>query len=66
LEAGDVDDTPRVAVCYNKLFSTPEQVRAVAIEACGPKAEPQLVNQDLKLTCPVLTPVRANFRCVTE
>jgi hypothetical protein len=66
LEAGDADDAPRIAVCYNKLFSTPEQVRAVAIEACGPKTEPQLVSQDLKLTCPLLTPARANFRCAEE
>jgi hypothetical protein len=57
------DDDFRVSVCYNKRFSTPEQVRAVAIEACGAQGEPQLIDQDVELFCPLLTPVRANFVC---
>jgi hypothetical protein len=60
-EAGE-----RVAVCYNKLFASVDQVRAVALEACGPKTVPQLVDQDLRLSCPLLTPVRANFVCAPE
>lgn len=60
----DIGD--RVGVCYNKMFSTPEQVRAVAVEACGPNTTPQLVNQDMHLTCPLLTPVRASFQCAPE
>ena len=59
-------DSQRVAVCYNKMFSTPEQVRAVAAEACGPNTEPQLIGQDMKLYCPVLTPVRAHFLCAEQ
>lgn len=59
-------DSQRVAVCYNSMFSTPEQVRAIAAEACGPNTEPQLIGQDMKLYCPVLTPVRAHFVCAEE
>src|SRR5579859_5317905 len=59
-------DGDRVAVCYNKLFTTPEQVRAVALQACGRDSEPQLISQDIKLDCPVMTPVRAQFLCTPE
>ena len=59
-------DSQRVAVCYNKLFTTPEQVRAVAVEACGADSDPQLIGQDVKLDCPVMTPVRAQFICTPE
>lgn len=63
-EGGDIGD--RIGVCYNKMFSTPEQVRVVAAEACGPDTEPQLIDQDLRLSCPLLTPVRATFQCLPE
>jgi hypothetical protein len=60
-EAGDL-----VGVCYNKMFSTPQQVQVVAAEACGPDTTPELVEQDERLSCPLLTPVRATFQCVPE
>jgi hypothetical protein len=63
---GIAADSQRVAVCYNKMFTTPEQVRAVAADACGPSTEPQLIGQDMKLYCPVLTPIRAHFVCAEE
>jgi hypothetical protein len=56
----------RVAVCYNKMFSTPQQVLDIAVKACAPKTEPQLIDQDMRLSCPLMTPVRASFRCVPE
>jgi hypothetical protein len=59
-------DSQRVAICYNKLFTTPEQVRAAAVEACGRDSDPQLIGQDVKLDCPVLTPVRAQYLCTPE
>ena len=64
--AGVSADSQRVAVCYNKLFATPEQIRAVAIEACGTDSDPQLIGQDIRLDCPVMTPVRAQFLCAPE
>jgi hypothetical protein len=48
------------------MFTTPEQIRAAAAEACGPNTEPQLIGQDLKLYCPVLAPARAHFVCNEE
>ena len=64
--AGISPDDLRVSVCYNRLFSTPEQVRAVAVNSCGAQGEPQLIDQDLKLYCPLMTPVRANFVCTPQ
>ena len=64
LPTGVNDVGDRVAVCYNKMFSTPEQIRAVAVDACGPDAEPQFLEQDERLSCPVLTPVRATYQCM--
>jgi len=65
-EPGTVDAGPRVGVCYNAIFTTPEEVRRVAQEACGPSASPQPVEQDMRLSCPLLTPVRASFVCTAE
>ena len=59
-------DAERVSVCYNKLFTTPQEVRAAAAAACSPKTEPKLLGQDLRLDCALMTPVRANFICVPE
>jgi hypothetical protein len=55
---------PRVGVCYNAMFTTPDEVRAVAEEACTGIGKPQLVEQDMRLACPLLTPVRATFACL--
>ena len=61
---GPEQGIPRVGVCYSALFSTPEEVRAVAEEACAGIGAPRLAEQDMRLACPVLTPVRATFHCV--
>ena|SRR5438270_3815782 len=63
---GTVDAGPRVAVCYNAMFTTPEAVRRVAGEACGSDTIPQPAEQDVRLSCPLLTPVRATFICKPE
>ena len=61
---GQGESVPRVGVCYNAMFTNPDEVRAVAEEACTGIGKPQLVEQDMRLACPVLTPVRATFACV--
>jgi hypothetical protein len=61
---GPGESLPRVGVCYNAMFTTPEQVRATAEEACTGIGSPQLVEQDMRLACPLLTPVRATFACL--
>jgi hypothetical protein len=63
-DPGVVDAGPRIAVCYNAMFATPEAVRHVAEEACGVDGVPRPVEQDMRLSCPLLTPVRATFICV--
>jgi hypothetical protein len=65
-ERGVAEAGPRVAVCYNAMFTTPASVRRVAEEACGSDALPQPVGQDVRLSCPLLTPVRATFICTPD
>jgi hypothetical protein len=65
-EPGTVEAGPRIAVCYNALFATPAAVRRVADEACGSGTIAQPAGQDMRLSCPLLTPVRASFVCAPE
>ncbi len=65
-EADVVEAGPRIAVCYNAMFSTPLAVRRVAEEACGTGTIAQPAGQDMRLSCPLLTPVRATFICAPE
>ncbi len=54
----------RVAVCYNWLTTTKEQVRGVAAQSCGPGMTAERVDRDVTLNfCPVFTPARATFAC---
>ncbi|MDB5408421.1 MAG: hypothetical protein JWL84_3333 [Rhodospirillales bacterium] len=64
--AGVVDAGPRVAICYNALFTTPTEVRKLAGDACGVSAEPSFASQDIRGMCPLATPVRANFVCLPD
>jgi hypothetical protein len=57
---------PRIGVCYNALFTKPEDVREVAKEACNFIGTPRLAEQDMRFFCPVLTPTRATFDCMPE
>jgi hypothetical protein len=67
LPAGDaVEEGPRVAICYNGLFTTPAQVRKLAEDACGESTTPRLAVQDIRGMCPLATPVRASFVCTPE
>lgn len=65
-EPGVVEAGPRVAVCYNAMFATPTVVRRVAEEACGSGTIAVPAGQDMRLSCPLLTPVRASFVCAPE
>jgi hypothetical protein len=65
-DIGVVEAGPRVAVCYNAMFATPDVVRHIAEEACGTGSEPRPVEQDMRLSCPLLTPIRATFVCTPE
>lgn len=61
-----IEEGDRVGVCYNAVFTTPARIREIAAETCGPGTTPNLIGQDMRLACPVLTPVRATFVCTPE
>ena len=61
-----VTETDRVAVCYNRFFTSPDRVRAIALDSCGPGMTPVLLGQDMRMACPVMTPIRATFQCTPE
>lgn len=51
------------SLCYNRASATPEQLHALAVQACGGRA-PQFVNHLIDLSaCPILVPVRVSFAC---
>ena len=57
-------EATRVAVCYNALTASPEQLLGVATASCGAGATPRPVGRDLTLSyCPLFTPARATFAC---
>jgi hypothetical protein len=56
-----------IGICYNSLFDTVAQVRAVAEKACGPDTVPQAIERDFRLShCPILQPARATFACLSK
>jgi hypothetical protein len=63
---GTVDAGPRVAICYNALFTKPAEVRKQAETACGVSSTPSLAEQDIRGGCPLAVPVRANFVCMPD
>jgi hypothetical protein len=58
------EDFSRIGVCYNRSTSTPRQVLEVARRNCEPGTRPHLIEQDTRLSCPLLTPTRATFACL--
>jgi len=61
---GEADQGPRVAVCYDTLVSTLDQVQTVAQQECEPNTLATPVRTDWYLQyCPLLLPARATFAC---
>ncbi len=57
-------DIAEAAICYNRFSTSPDEIRALARDACGQFGKvPRLRGQD-HLTCPLLVPSRAIFDCV--
>jgi hypothetical protein len=54
-----------VAICYNRLWNGPDQVKDAAVQACGGgNMSPRVATQNIDLdACPVLTPTKAVFAC---
>ena len=58
------EDFSRIGVCYNRETSTPREILEIARRSCEPGTRPWLIGQDMRLTCPLLTPTRATFACL--
>ena len=63
-QPGETDGGPRVAICYDTLVSTLDQVQAAAQQECAPNTQATPVRTDWYLQyCPLLLPARATFVC---
>lgn len=61
------DPGPRVAICYNPVHSTLQQVRALAQQECGVGGAAEPVDTDWRMDdCAVLLPTRATFICTRK
>jgi hypothetical protein len=61
---GEADGGPRVAICYDTLVSSLDQVQAAAQQECAPNTQATPVRTDWYLQyCPLLLPARATFVC---
>jgi len=64
---GEVEQGTRVAVCYDTLVSSLDEVRAVAQQECTPDTVAIPVRTDWYMQyCPLLLPARATFACSTK
>lgn len=58
------DPGPRVAICYDTLASTLDQVKAAAQQECTPDTQATALRTDWYMQyCPLLLPARATFVC---
>ncbi len=54
----------RIAICYSRLWNSADSVRSAALQACGGKGSPRVVDQGIDLdACPLLTPTHATYTC---
>lgn len=59
----DQTDISEVSICYNGSGTTPEVIRSLAESECAAFGKSaRLIGQDY-LSCPLVTPVAANFVC---
>jgi hypothetical protein len=66
-DIGVKDPGPRVAVCYNTLKTSAEQVQKLAQEQCFGDTVAQRVDTDYRLdACPALAPGRATYVCAPK
>jgi hypothetical protein len=61
---GVQDPGPRIAICYDAIASSKDQVQKAAQDECAPNTVATRIDTDWKLDyCPVLLPARATFLC---
>jgi len=64
LELGKVEPRPRVAVCFNPLKTSSEEVQKLGQAECLGDTIAEQTETDYRLDdCPALTPGRATFVC---
>ena len=56
-------DIGEVTICYNKGDTTPREIVALAKAECGKFNKVARFVTQRRLTCPVLTPISAEFIC---
>ena len=57
-------DITSVTICYGKRGTTPEEIRDMAQTECAQFEKTTRFTDQNYQTCPLLTPVAANFECV--
>lgn len=63
-QPGEANGGARVAICYDTLVSSLDQVQAAAQQECTPNTQATPVRTDWYLQyCPLLLPARATFVC---
>jgi hypothetical protein len=64
---GEDASVTRVAICYDTLISTLDQVQAAAQQECTANTLATAVDTDWHLQyCPLLLPARATFTCTPK
>ncbi len=65
--AGEADAGPRVAICYDTLVSSLDEVEKAAQQECAPETTAAYFATDWYLDyCPLLLPARATFVCTPK
>jgi hypothetical protein len=64
---GEEATAQRVAICYDGLASSPEEVHIAAQQECPPDTTATYFDTDWRLQyCPLLLPARATFVCAAR
>ena len=65
--SGEVDAGPRVAICYDTLISSLDEVERAAQQECAADTVATYSSTDWYLQfCPLLLPARATFVCAPK
>ena len=63
----EADAGPRVAICYDTLVSSLDEVERAAQEECAPETVATYSSTDWHLDyCPLLLPARATYVCAPK
>jgi hypothetical protein len=63
---GEKNPGTRVAICYNGLKSTPEEIQRLGQGECPSHSLAERIGTDYRMDdCPAMTPARATFLCKT-